>query len=87
MSNEDNSRRGFFKKAAAAVGVVAAASVTAKTLISAPSDPTGSESAKYANADLVQEKIMSQKQFVLMTDNEKEQMLNEMLGNYHKELA
>lgn len=86
MIKEENSRRGFFKKAAA-VGAVAAVGVTAKTFIFAPSDSTGGESAKYADADLAQEKAIAQKQFVLMTDGEKEQMLNEMLGNYHKELA
>ena len=87
MINEDNSRRGFLKKAAAAVGVVAAAGVTAKTLISAPSDSVSSESAKYVNDGHLQQKVMSQKQYVLMTDNEKEQMLNEILSNHYKELA
>lgn len=87
MVREDNSRRAFFKKAAAAVGVVAAVGVTAKTLVSAPSDSSGKERAKYANEDALQEKVMSRKQSVLMTDNEKKQMLDEILNNYHKELA
>lgn len=87
MSNEDNSRRGFFKKAAAAVGVVAAAGVAAKTLVSAPSDTVGGENAKYVNDDLLQHEVMSQKQYVLMTDSEKKQMLEEILNNHYKELA
>lgn len=87
MVREDNSRRAFFKKAAAAAGVVAAAGVTAKTLVSAPSGSSDKERAKYANEDALQEKVMSRKQCVLMTDHEKKQMLDEILNNYHKELA
>ena len=87
MINEDNSRRGFFKKAAAAVGVVAAAGVTAKTLMPSPSDSANSESAKYVNDGLLQQKVMSQKQYVLMTDDEKKQMLDAILNNHNKEPA
>lgn len=83
MIKENNSRRAFFRKAAAAVGVVAAAGYTS-TLISAPSDSTNGESEKYANDAISQEKALSQKQLVLMTDNEKKQMLDEMLGGYNK---
>lgn len=87
MIKEDNSRRTFLKKAVAATGVVAAAGVTTKTLIFASSDSTDKESAKHANEDALQEKVMSQKQYVLMTDNEKKQMLDEILNNYYKEIA
>lgn len=83
MVKENNSRRAFFKKAAAAVGVVAAAGYT-KTLITTPSDSTNDVSAKYANDVVSQEKTWLQKDMVLMTDNEKKQMLDEILNNFNK---
>jgi len=87
-SKVDISKRTFIKKTAAVVGVVAAAGLT-KTWISASSDTINRKRANinYTKDDLQQEKVMSQKQCVLMTDEEKKQMLNEMLNNYHKELA
>jgi len=86
MNKEVNSRRTFFKKAAAAVGVVAAADYT-KTLISSPSGSTNNGSEKYASDVNIQGKILSKKQLVLMTDNEKKQMIEELLNNYHKDIA
>lgn len=86
MIKEDNSRRTFFKKAAAAVGVVAVADYT-RTLISSPPGSTNDGSEKYASDANIQERILSQKQLVLMTDNEKKQRLDELLNNYHKDFA
>jgi len=82
----DIAKRMFIKKAAAAVGVVAAAGLM-KTFISASSDTISRNRAKYANDDLQQEKVMSQKQCVLMTDSEKKQMLEEILDNHKNVLA
>ncbi|MDH4284226.1 MAG: twin-arginine translocation signal domain-containing protein [Gallionellaceae bacterium] len=87
MVKENNSRRSFFKKAAAAVGVVAAAGYTTKTLTSASPDPVGKELARHANEDRLQEDIMRQKQYVVMTDSEKKQMLDEILNNHNNGLA
>ncbi|NCS66687.1 MAG: hypothetical protein COS39_00685 [Hydrogenophilales bacterium CG03_land_8_20_14_0_80_62_28] len=86
MIKKENSRRAFFKKAAAVVGVVAAADYT-KTLISSSSDSAGDINEKYAGDVNAQDSIMSQKQLVLMTDNEKKLMLDELLNNYHKKIA
>jgi hypothetical protein len=80
---EDNSRRSFFKKAAAAVGVVAAAGYT-KNLISA-SDSNAS--AKYAADVALQEKAVRGNQLVLMTDDEKKQRIDELLNCHYQELA
>lgn len=86
MIKEDTARRTFLKKTAAAVGVVAAADYT-KTLISSPAGSTDEGNAKYACDVNIQERILSQKQLVLMTDNEKKQRLDELLNNYHKALT
>jgi hypothetical protein len=80
---EDNSRRSFFKKAAAAVGVVAAAGYT-KNLISASDD---NASAKYAADVALQEKAVRGNQLVLMTDDEKKQRLDDLLNCHYQELA
>ena len=77
----DISRRIFM--AAAALGVVAASAGVSKNLVSASSDTIIRKRANlnYANDDLQQERVMSQKQLVLMTDEEKKQMLKEILHN------
>lgn len=85
----DVSKRKFIKKVAAALGVVAASAGLANILVSASSDAINRKRANinYTNDGLQQERVISQKQCVLMTDEEKKQMLNEILNNYHKELA
>jgi hypothetical protein len=80
----DSSRRSFFKKAAAAVGVVASAGYTTKNLISASQ---GNASAKYAADVAMQEKAVKENQLVVMTDEEKQQRLDELLNCHYKEIA
>lgn len=82
-ANVDVSKRTFIK--AAALGVVAAGAAFSTILISKASDTALSKRVKtaYMNDDLQQDKVMSQKQLVLMTDEEKKQMLNEILHDYH----
>ena len=77
--------RRIFIKAAAALGVAAAGAGVSMKLVSASSDTIIRKRANlnYANDDLQQERVMSQKQLVLMTDEEKKQMLNEILHDYH----
>lgn len=82
----DNSRRLFFKKAVAAVGVVAAAGYT-KTLISRSSAPTGDAGAKYAADVALQEKAVMGNQLVLMTDDEKKKRLDDLLNCHYQEIA
>lgn len=83
---EDNSRRLFFKKAVAAVGVVAAAGYT-KTLISRSSAPAGDAGAKYAADVALQEKAVMGNQLVLMTDDEKKKRLDDLLNSHYQEIA
>lgn len=83
---EENSRRSFFKRAAAAAGVFAAAGYT-KTLISRSSASTASASAKYAADLALQEKAVIGNQLILMTDEEKKQRLDELLNCHYQEIA
>jgi hypothetical protein len=86
MVMEDNSRRSFFKKAAAAAGVVAAAGYT-KTLISRSLASTNDASAKYAADVAWQEKAVKENQLVVMTDEEKQQRLDDLLNFHSQEIA
>jgi hypothetical protein len=83
---EDNSRRSFFKRAAAAVGVVAAAGYT-KTLISRSAASTDNTCAKYAADVALQEKAVMGNQLVLMTDAEKKKRLDDLLSCHYREIA
>ncbi|MGC2167311.1 MAG: twin-arginine translocation signal domain-containing protein [Gallionella sp.] len=83
---EENSRRSFFKKAAAAVGVVAAAGY-AKTVISDAVESKESTSAKYAVDVAMQEKAVKENQLVVMTDEEKQQRLDDLLNFHRQETA
>jgi len=86
INTEGNSRRSFFKKTAAAVGMVAAAGYTT-TLISRTSASVDDPGARYA-ADLAsQEKTMMGKQLVLMTDDEKKQRIEMLLNFHYQEIA
>jgi len=86
MNKKDNSKRTFLKKAAAALGVVAAADYTS-ALISARSDSTKEANANYVKDVDLQEKAWLQKQLVLMSDNEKTQMLDEILNIQNRDHA
>ena len=82
---EKNSRRSFFKKAAAAVGVVAAAGVTTK-VISGSVASNADTCAKYAADVISQEKAVRANQLVVMTDEEKQQRLDDLL-NFHSQVT
>ena len=86
MIMEENSRRSFFKKTAAAVGVVAAAGYT-MTLISKSSASTGDASAKYAADIALQEKVMMANPLILMTEDEKKQRLDVLLNCHYPAIA
>lgn len=86
MIVEDNSRRTFFKKTAAAVGVVAAAGYT-MTLISRSTGSSGDASSKYAADLAAQEKAVMGNQLVLMTDDQKKQRIEELLNCHYQEIA
>jgi len=86
MNSEENARRSFFIRAAAAVGVVAAAGYT-KNLISRSSVSNGDASAKYAADVASQAKAVRENQLVVMTDEEKQQRLEDLLDFHRQETA
>ena len=83
MIKADKSKRTFFKKMAAAVGFVAAARYLSKLMVASTNsiqvinDNNVNENNKQKNAWL-------RKQWVPMTDNEKKQMLDELLEIHNK---
>ena len=82
----ENSRRSFFKAAAAAVGVVAAAGYTGK-VISGSIASNGDANAKYAADEAAQAKAVKENQLVVMTDAEKQQRLEDLLNIHRQETA
>ena len=85
MIKTDKTKRSFFKKAAAAVGFVAAASYLGKFIITrsnsvqAINDNSEHDAKKQKTAWL-------QKEFSPMTDNDKKQMLDEILDNHNQDI-
>ena len=85
MIKADKSKRTFFKKVVAAVGFVSAAGYLGK-LMSGRSNSIDRINANSANDANKQKRAWLQKQLVLMTDDDKKQMLDEILdshNNYH----
>jgi len=83
---EENSRRSFFKRAAAAVGVVAAAGAT-KTLIAPSCMSNEAACEKYAADIAKQEKAVTGNGLIVMTDDEKQQRLDQLLDCHYQEIA
>ena len=83
MIKADKSKRTFFKKAAAAVGFVAAANYLSKFMI-ARSNSVHAINDNSANDVNKQKNAWLQKQFAPMTDNDKKQMLDEILDSHNK---
>lgn len=86
MIKADKTKRSFFKKAVAAVGFVAAASYLGKFMIAR------SNSIQQANDNSEhdakkQKTAWLQKEFSPMTDNDKKQMLDEILDNHNNNHA
>jgi hypothetical protein len=83
---EVNSRRSFFKKAAAAVGVVAAAGAT-KNFISSTVKPNDNAKEKYAADIAAQQKAVTGNALILMSDAEKSKRLEDLLNCHYQEIA
>ena len=83
MTKADKSKRTFFKKVTAAVGFVAAAGFVSK-LMPGRSNSIDEINNKSANDVNMQKKAWLKKQLVLMTDDDKKQMLDEILDNHNK---
>jgi ClpP class serine protease len=76
-------KRVFLKRAAAALGVVVAAGLTG-TAISKSAEKVSKVNARvrYAEDDLRQQQLMTGKKLIIMTQEEKQQMLDRILRNH-----
>lgn len=83
MSKADKSKRTFFKMVAAAVGFVSVSGYLSK-LMSAHNNSIQAINENSANDVNKQKKVWQQKQWVAMTDNDKKQMLDEILNSHNK---
>lgn len=82
----DKSRRGFFRKAAKAAGGAAAAGIVATgagKAVSAASRGAVDISLGYEADDRRQTRLFKQKKMVLMSEDEKQRMLDEIIGHHH----
>ena len=86
MIKADKTKRTFFKKVATAVGFVAAAGYVNK-LISGRTNSIHEINNNSANDVNMQKKAWLKKHLVLMTDNEKKQMLDTILDSHNKNNA
>lgn len=86
MIKTDKSKRSFFKKMAAAVGFVASAGYLSKWMFgrSHSVQQINNNSANYVNK---QKKAWQQKQMIAMTDDDKKQMLDDILDIHNKNRA
>lgn len=83
-SKKQATRRGFLKKALiAGVAVTATAGIakkTAKTLL-----PEGDHQKEYLNDVLPGDKVLAQREYVLMTKSEKEELVKTLESGYKKQ--
>lgn len=78
-------KRVFLQRAAAALGVVVAAGLTGAAITkSAAKGSKVNAHARYAEENLRQQKIMAGKQLVIMTQKEKQEMLDRILSNHYR---
>jgi hypothetical protein len=86
MVKADKSKRTFFKKVAAAAGFVSASGYLSKLMVARGN----SLQAVNDNSEkdvIKQKKAWLQKQWVAMTDDDKKQMLDEILDSHNKNSA
>lgn len=82
----DYSKRAFMKKAL--IGGIAAVSTAAvaKKLISSEAAGRKNTQQAYVNDELMQDKVMKDKEYVLMTKEEKERMVQMFESDYYKQV-
>ena len=85
MIKTDKTKRSFFKKAAAAAGFIAAANYLGKFMI-ARSNSIHAVNDNSANDVNKQKRAWLQKQMVAMTDNDKKQMLDEIIDGHNQDI-
>ncbi len=86
MNEGGNSRRSFFQKAAAVIGMFAAAGYTTNKISKSTTSDVG-ETAKYANDAAMQEQAVMGNRLVLMSESEKSQRLQELLNCHNEEIS
>jgi hypothetical protein len=81
-------KRVFLQRAAAALGVAAAAGLTGAA-ITKSARKVGSEQAlaRFAKEDLRQQQIMAGKKLIILTQEEKRQMLDRILSNHSRTVS
>ena len=85
MTKSDKSKRTFFKKAAAAIGFFSAAGYLSNLITaSARSNSIDRVNENSMQDAKMQKKAWLRKQWVPMTENDKKQMLDEILGIHNK---
>lgn len=77
------SRRNFFKKALIAGAVVTAGGAAAKKIVT--SLPKGDAQEAYLKDVLPGDSVMAQREYVVMTKGEKEELVKALVENYKKE--
>lgn len=78
-----HSRRAFIKTAV--IGAVVATSSAGFSKIITSAAPKGMQLRMHTNDDIQQEKIMLRKEYVLMTEEEKNQMLQMLIRDYKEQ--
>lgn len=81
-------KRVFLQRAAAALGVVAAAGLTGAAVVqSAGKVGDMNARARCTEENVRQQQIMAGKQLLLMTEEEKQQMLDRILSNHSRKVS
>ncbi|MCI5132923.1 MAG: hypothetical protein D3904_15765 [Candidatus Electrothrix sp. EH2] len=81
-------KRVFLRRAAAALGVVAAAGFTGKAMTKSAEKVNAVKArARCAEEDLRQQQIMAGKKLVIMSEKEKKQMLDRILRKHYRTVS
>ncbi|WP_420208142.1 hypothetical protein [Candidatus Electronema sp. JC] len=81
-------KRVFLQRAAAALGVVAAAGLTGAAVMRSAGKAGGANvRARCAEEDVRQQRIMADKELIIMTEKEKRQMLDRILSNHSRKIS
>lgn len=81
-------KRVFLRRTAAALGVAAAAGLTGAAIMKSAGKAVGENArVRAAEESLRQQQIMAGKELELMTEEEKQQMLDRILRNHHQTVS
>jgi hypothetical protein len=78
-----SSRRGFITKAAVGTVSITGTAGLAKVVVDGMEKPDLSD--KYRKDSIAGEQELSEREYVLMTDQEKEEMVQQFVSDYHNE--